>query len=231
LAIILNIETATTVCSVAISKDDQLISFREHQGDYKHAELLAVFIKDCIEEANLIPSDINAVAVSKGPGSYTGLRIGVSAAKGFCYAMDVPLIAIGTLQQMAYGVSAITEFSRGDLLFCPMIDARRMEIYCAIYDASNKTIQDVSAVIVDDHFLLEKLNKHKIAFFGDALEKCSEVLSKNPNAILVHNILPSAKSMLPLSFESFRNEKFENVAYFEPFYLKEFISTVPKKQV
>jgi tRNA threonylcarbamoyladenosine biosynthesis protein TsaB len=229
LAIILNIETASTVCSVTIAKDQQLLSFREHHGEYKHAELLAVFINECIKEADLKPTDFNAVAVSKGPGSYTGLRIGVSAAKGFCYAMDIPLISVGTLQQMAHHVSQLSEFNSQNILFCPMLDARRMEVYCAIYDQENLSIKEVSAEIVDENFLKEVLDERKVVFFGDALIKCKPFLT-HKNAVLLEDAFPSAKAMIPLSYEKFNNSIFENVAYFEPFYLKDFITTIPKKQ-
>jgi tRNA threonylcarbamoyladenosine biosynthesis protein TsaB len=223
---ILHIETATARCSVALSKDRQLLALRESMKKNSHASLITIFIEEVTKEAAISINSINAVAVSKGPGSYTGLRIGVSAAKGLCYALDVPLIAVSTLQTMAYGLSR-KYLKKDNLLFCPMIDARRMEVYHAVYDSENKEIISISAEIITYDFLHDLLNKNKIIFFGDGAEKCKSVL-KNSNAIFIDDILPSASDMIEPVFEKFLEKEFEDLAYFEPFYLKDFVAGKPK---
>ena len=229
MALILNLETATKVCSVAIGKDGSLLALKEYHGEYSHAEKLTVFVEEVLQEAGLKINDLDAIAVSKGPGSYTGLRIGVSTAKGFCFALDKPLIAISTLQSMA-NKPALRE-GRGGELLCPMIDARRMEVYCAFYDINNSLVRAIAAEIIDEHSFEDVLQKHKVIFFGDGAEKCKAVLSKHPNAIFVDNIFPSATDMIALSESAFQNKQFEDVAYFEPYYLKDFVTTIPKKKV
>jgi tRNA threonylcarbamoyladenosine biosynthesis protein TsaB len=219
MALILNIETATTVCSVSISKDGQLIAFKEQNGDYSHAENLTLFIEEVIKQSGITLKQLDAVAVSKGPGSYTGLRIGVSTAKGLCYALEKPLIAINTLEHLSLSLS----LKEGELA-CAMIDARRMEVYCAIYDQQGKELMPTSAEIIDEHSFAGFLKEHKIIFVGDGAAKCKDVLSKNKNAVFVENIFPSAKNMIPLSEKAFQKKQFENLAYFEPFYLKDFVA-------
>lgn len=225
MAIILNIESATTVCSVSLAKDGHLLALKEINGDYSHAENLTLFIADVCQQAHLQLSDVDAIAVSKGPGSYTGLRIGVSTAKGLCYSLTKPLIAINTLFSMTQDV-ALSEVggNHSATLFCPMIDARRMEVYCAIYDAELKCIKETAAEIIDENSFAELLSKNKLLFFGDGAFKCCEVLSKNKNALFLDTIVPSAKSMIMLSEKAFNEKKFEDVAYFEPFYLKDFVA-------
>jgi tRNA threonylcarbamoyladenosine biosynthesis protein TsaB len=220
MGVILNIETATKICSVSLAKDGVLLALKEQDGDYSHAENLTLFIEDVCVQANIKLSDVDAIAVSKGPGSYTGLRIGVSTAKGLCYSLDKPLIAINTLQHLSLSVS---DNFKSDALFCPMIDARRMEVYCAIYDSSNKEINPTAAEIIDERSFDDLLTKNQIVFFGDGAEKCKEILSKNKNALFVDNVFPSAKNMIPPSEKAFINGQFEDVAYFEPFYLKDFM--------
>jgi tRNA threonylcarbamoyladenosine biosynthesis protein TsaB len=230
MALILNIETATTVCSVSIAKDGQLLAFKEQDGDYTHAENLTVFIEEVLKQANIPITTLDAIAVSKGPGSYTGLRIGVSAAKGLCYALDKPLIAIDTLKHLSLDLSEGE--GRGDCaVFCPMIDARRMEVYCGLYNNKLQNICPVSAEIVDEHFidkLLSVANIDKttatVYFFGNGASKCRELIEKNANTIYVDNVIASAKSMIALSELAFENKQFEDVAYFEPFYLKDFVA-------
>ena len=226
MAFILHIETATAKCSVAVSNDNELLSLRESTEKNSHAEVITLFIDEVLKEAGLTVDSIDAVAVSKGPGSYTGLRIGVSTAKGLCYALDAPLIAVSTLQTMAYGLSKKYSTEK-NILFCPMIDARRMEVYNAVYDANNKEIKSISADIITQEFLNEFLNKNKIIFFGDGAEKCKTVL-KHSNAFFVDDILPSAVDMIDPVFEKFLTKEFEDVAYFEPFYLKDFVAGKPK---
>ncbi len=224
---ILCIETSTTVCSVCVTEDDKVLAFKEINGGFSHAENLHVFIEEVLKEANLSIKQINAVAVSKGPGSYTGLRIGVSAAKGLCYALKIPLISIDTLQSMAYEVSYL---KNEDAFYCPMLDARRMEVYCAIYDKNLEAVLAVNALVLDEKSL-EILNGNKpIFFYGDGMPKAKELLSTIKNSFFVEDIFPSAKSMVELAFNKFKENIFEDVAYFEPFYLKEFFTTQSLKK-
>jgi tRNA threonylcarbamoyladenosine biosynthesis protein TsaB len=231
MALILNIETATTVCSVALAKDGDLLAFKEQNGDYSHAENLTLFIEDVLKQANSNLSDLDAVAVSKGPGSYTGLRIGVSTAKGLCYSLNKPLIAINTLEHISSSVSKTlnSQLSTLNSLYCPMLDARRMEVYCAIYDSLNAEIKSTSAEIIDEHSFADILSENIIYFFGDGASKCKEILSVNKNALFIDAVFPSAKNMISLSEQSFANKEFEDVAYFEPFYLKDFVAGKKKK--
>jgi tRNA threonylcarbamoyladenosine biosynthesis protein TsaB len=222
MAFILNLETATTVCSVALAKDGQLLSQKELNGDYTHAENLTLFIEAVVKEAKLSLKNLDAIAVSKGPGSYTGLRIGVSTAKGLCYSLDKPLIAINTLEHSAYGCSLM--HGKSNDLFCPMIDARRMEVYCAVYDKSNKLIRSTAAEIIDEQSFQDLLEKQTVYFFGDGAEKCKSILSPHPNAIFLDHLYPSANNMITLAAHAFQKKQFEDVAYFEPFYLKDFVA-------
>jgi tRNA threonylcarbamoyladenosine biosynthesis protein TsaB len=233
MALLLNLETATTVCSVSLAKNGQLLSLKEINGDYSHAENLTVFIEDVLKEADLKLSAVDAIAVSKGPGSYTGLRIGVSTAKGLCYSLDKPLIAINTLQHLSSGIqnliangSISLSFGegRGEVFYCPMLDARRMEVYCAIYDSSLNEIKPTAAEIIDEHSFSALLEKNSIVFFGDGASKCKSFLSQHKNAIFIDDVVPSAKDMIVFSEDAFTKKKFEDVAYFEPFYLKDFVA-------
>ena len=222
---LLCIETATTVCSVCVTADDKILAHKEINNGFSHAENLHIFIQDVLKEANLTIKQINAVAVSKGPGSYTGLRIGVSTAKGLCYALQIPLISIDTLQSMAYAVAST---KNEDALYCPMLDARRMEVYCAVYDKSLETIIPVNALVVDEKSV-EVFNLNKaIYFFGDGMPKVKQLLETNKNALFIDAIFPSAKNMAALASNKFSKKTFEDVAYFEPFYLKDFFTTAKK---
>lgn len=222
---LLCIETATTVCSVCITADDKILAYKEINNGFSHAENLHVFIQDVLKEANLSIKQINAIAISKGPGSYTGLRIGVSTAKGLCYALQIPLISIDTLQSMAY---AVAHTKNEDVLYCPMLDARRMEVYCAVYDKNVETITPVNALVVDEKSIdIFNLNK-TIYFFGDGMPKVKQLLQTNKNAVFIDDVFPSAKNMASLAFTKFAKKLFEDVAYFEPFYLKEFFTTAKK---
>jgi tRNA threonylcarbamoyladenosine biosynthesis protein TsaB len=218
---LLCIETSTTVCSVCVTANEEVISFREINSGFTHAENLHIFIEEILKEANLDFAQLNAVAVSKGPGSYTGLRIGVSAAKGLCYALNIPLISIDTLQSMAWSVA---NEKQGDIFYCPMLDARRMEVYCAAYDKNAENNLPVNALVLDENsvkvFNLEK----PVCFFGDGMNKAKELLLQINGATFVENIFPSAKSMVVLAFAKLEKNQFENVALFEPFYLKEFFT-------
>lgn len=226
---ILGLETSTKICSVAISDGNKLLALKEEGGEYSHSEKLTIFIQDVLKDAGLKLADIDAVAVSKGPGSYTGLRIGVSVAKGLCYALDKPLIAVDTLQAMAKNPSLINEDS--STLFSPMIDARRMEVYTAIYDKENNIVENITAKIIDEHSFSESLKDNQIVFFGDGADKCREILGSNPNAIFSDKGLPSAKFINQIALEKFSKKEFEDVAYFEPYYLKDFVGTKAKKML
>ncbi len=219
---ILNIETATKNCSVAVAKDGKTILCKEiAEEGYSHAERLHVFIEEVITESGIALQDLTAIAVSQGPGSYTGLRIGVSAAKGLCFALDIPLIAVDTLKALACKVTA------KDGLIVPMIDARRMEVYSAIFSPNLEKRREVRAEIITETSFED--TKEKIYFVGDCNEKCKTVLMKDNFIFLDEIRYPSANEMSALSFEKFRNNDTVDVAYFEPFYLKDFLITTPKK--
>ncbi|CAI8402929.1 MAG: tRNA threonylcarbamoyladenosine biosynthesis protein TsaB [Flavobacterium sp. SCGC AAA160-P02] len=224
LAYILNIETSTKNCSVSIAKSGELISLKElNNGSYSHAEMLHPLIKEALSESELSMGQINAIAVGKGPGSYTGLRIGVSSAKGICFANDIPLISINSLEVLAHSISIDTG------LIIPMIDARRMEVYSTIFDNSYNMIRETKSEIIDENSFSEQMNDHKIYIVGDAATKCRETIT-NSNAIFIDNKFPSSKEMAKLSFIHYNKNIFEDVAYFEPFYLKDFIATQEKKK-
>lgn len=226
---ILHIETATEVCSVAVSKDNEILFRRLETKGPSHAVLLGVFVNDAIKELREREITIDAVAVSCGPGSYTGLRIGVSEAKGLCYGLDIPLIAINTLKIMAAGLLE-KGLAHPDSLLCPMIDARRMEVYDAIYDQELNLVRDVHADIIESDSFADLLKDNKILFFGNGAAKCQDILA-NENAVFLDNIYPSAVDMVRIAEKAFLNKDFVDVAYFEPFYLKEFVATVPKNKV
>ena len=219
---ILNLETATKNCSVSISQHGKTILCKEiAESGYSHAERLHVFIEECLKESNITFKDLSAIAVSQGPGSYTGLRIGVSAVKGLCFALDLPLIAIDTLQVLASQLT-ITEG-----VIIPMIDARRMEVYSAIYNSNYEKTREVQAEILTENSFEEIADT--IHFVGDCSEKAKTVLT-NSNFIFHEEIVyPSANEMSELSFKKFQDSNFEDVAYFEPYYLKDFMTTVSKK--
>jgi tRNA threonylcarbamoyladenosine biosynthesis protein TsaB len=232
MALILNLETATTVCSVSLGKDGKLLALKELQGDYTHAENLTLFIEEVLNQAEIKLSEIDAIAISKGPGSYTGLRIGVSSAKGLCYALNKPLIAIDTLQHLSLNLSVSIVKKAEDIVLCPMIDARRMEVYCALYNISNDCIKPTWAEIIEEYSFADLFSNlsNRIYFFGDGSTKCKEVLSLKKNALFIENVFPSAKNMIPLSEKAFLNNQFEDIAYFEPFYLKDFVAGKKKAQ-
>ena len=216
---ILNIETSTKACSVAIHNDGKLLNCKESvTEEFSHSEKLLLFISDVMNESRISFSQLNAVAVSMGPGSYTGLRIGVSTAKGLCYALDIPLISVSTLQAMAYGMLSV---SKADL-FCPMIDARRMEVYSAFFDSDNIMVRKIQADIVDGSSYDVELKK-KVIFFGDGSDKLKGVI-KHKNAIFQSDFYPSSEFIGVLSYNKFVESNFEDIAYFEPYYLKDFVA-------
>jgi tRNA threonylcarbamoyladenosine biosynthesis protein TsaB len=231
---ILCIESSTEVCSVAIAENGRVLALREDKSGLNHSKLLTVFIDELMRENKLCASDFTAVAVSRGPGSYTGLRIGVSAAKGFCYGAGIPLIAICSLQAMAHHVIANSAHYGFDLsdndVFVPMIDARRMEVYAASYNANSETLSDVDALIIDEHSFSEELKNERLFFFGNGAEKCKGVI-EHSNAIFIDGIYTSAAHMAALAHQKLDAEDFVDTAYFEPFYLKNFIATKPKNSV
>jgi tRNA threonylcarbamoyladenosine biosynthesis protein TsaB len=234
MALILNIESSTEVCSVALAKDGEEIHFRENLSGQNHAMLLTVYINDVLAESGLTIQQLDAVAVSGGPGSYTGLRIGVSVAKGICYASNLPLIAVSSLEAMTHFVrhhpSLLKQPSNGDLLYCPMIDARRMEVYTAFYNDKGNQIRAIQADIIDHQSYLSYLDDHTVLFFGNGALKCRDTIDHS-NARFIDGITTSAKSMAPLSESDFQLKKFVNVAYYEPFYLKDFVATIPVKNI
>lgn len=234
MALILSIETGTDICSVALANDGELMALRESDEGRDHAKKVALFVDELLRETGVQPSDLDAIAVGKGPGSYTGLRIGVSFAKGMCYALNIPLIAIGSLD-------ALTEVAREDFdagildiedeewtkaKLCPLVDARRMEVYAQVFDNEGKTLTDVVAEVVTEESFKE-WRKDKFVIFGNGAKKCTELLS---DAIFVE-IAPSARGIVRLAEEAFKAEKFEDLAYFEPFYLKEFLVIPSKKKL
>ena len=228
--LILNIETATNVCSVTLAKGKQIIANKISYEEKSHSELLTVFIEQIVKEQKISLKDLDAVSVSKGPGSYTGLRIGVSTAKGIAYGIDKPLIAISTLQTMAYQVIFEQKIEDKNTLFCPMIDARRMEVYNAFYNLKGEQVREIKAEIIDEISYKDILDNQKVIFFGDGSNKCKNIIT-HKNAFFIENITPLSNYMIDLSIKSFEKHQFENVAYFEPFYLKNFIATKPKKNI
>jgi tRNA threonylcarbamoyladenosine biosynthesis protein TsaB len=229
LPLILNIETATEVCSVALARDGKLLSFRESKSGYTHSENITIFIDEVIREAGTSLNALDAIAVSKGPGSYTGLRIGVSTAKGLCFALDKPLIAVYTLHSLTNNFLHQEPGIRDQgFFFCPMVDARRMEVYCAIYGAELNEIEPTSAKIIERNSFEKFLSQNKVHFFGNGAAKCKAVIN-HPNAIFAEGVHASAVSMISLSEKLFAEKKFEDAAYFEPFYLKDFVAGVSVK--
>lgn len=224
---ILNIETSTEVCSVALSQDGMSIFNQEDLNGPSHATQLGVFVDEAISFADSHAIPIDSVAVSSGPGSYTGLRIGVSMAKGICFGRGIPLIAIPSLKILSVPVLLHHEIPDNALL-CPMIDARRMEVYAAIYDSSLTAIRPIAADIVDGNSYKEFLDKGPVYFFGNGALKCKSKITHH-NAHFIEGIAPEAKWMFPLAEKANVDKKYEDIAYFEPFYLKEFVATKPKK--
>lgn len=234
MAYILNIETATEVCSVALAKDGLVIDLEESKEGQNHSRLVSVFAEKLLSRNRVNPSELSAVGVSKGPGSYTGLRIGVSTAKGICFASNIPLIAVGTLEAMAQHVAKNhKEFGIPEdlpVLYCPMIDARRMEVFSMLINREGKILKPISAEVIGNGFLAEKLSTHRIIFFGNGAAKCKAILT-SPNAMFIGDVNASAKYMNELVWDAYNKKHFEDVAYFEPFYLKDFIATVSKKHI
>ena len=234
MALILCIETGTDICSVGIARDGELISLRESDEGRDHARQVGVFVDELLDEMGLQPEDLDAVAVGKGPGSYTGLRIGVSFAKGLCYGIQKPLIAIGSLNALTevaredYEAGILDVEGWDDAVLCPMVDARRMEVYTQRFDAEGKALSEVTAEIIDgESFAAERVSERPFVIFGNGAKKCEEVLS---GAQWVA-VAPSARGLVRLAEEAFEAGQFEDIAYFEPFYLKDFVGTTSKKRL
>lgn len=225
---ILCIETATEICSVAIAKNGETISLAEDTQGNNHASQLHILVAKALEQSNLQFSDLQAVAVSKGPGSYTGLRVGVSAAKGYCYALQIPLIAINTLQSLANGFWQKNPNYSG--LVCPMIDARRMEVYCALFNQTLNEVLPTQAKIIDEESFIEQLSQNQITFIGNGAAKCQNTIT-SVQAKFDISVKCNASYLSHFAQEAFNQNTFEDVAYFEPYYLKDFIGTVAKKLV
>jgi tRNA threonylcarbamoyladenosine biosynthesis protein TsaB len=227
------IETATNLCSVALISSSGVISLKESNDLKSHASMLTVFIDEALKENGISAHDLEAIAVGKGPGSYTGLRIGVSVAKGIAYAATIPLVGVETTLSMFWGMAGrIEEITpdRENTLFCPMIDARRMEVYNAVYDSQGNTEKEISADIIREDSFADIPQAKKIIFFGDGAAKCKEVI-KRKNVYFQDDFRISASHMLIPVYQAIDKRHFEDVAYFEPFYLKDFITSTPRKNI
>ncbi|GAB4034557.1 tRNA (adenosine(37)-N6)-threonylcarbamoyltransferase complex dimerization subunit type 1 TsaB [Spirosoma gilvum] len=227
--LILSIDTSTAACSVALHQDTQLLGCYELFTKRTSAAMLTTLIQNVVQQAGHELANLDAIAIAKGPGSYTGLRIAVSTAKGLCFALDKPLLAINTLGAMAEQIRA---FYPADYLLCPMIDARRMEVYCALYDTNGQERQPTAAQIIDGTSFDSWLEQGPVVFFGDGAAKCKNLLNDHPNAVFptIH-LVPSARTVGLLAAQAYTSGQFEDVATFEPFYLKDFMTTQPKKMV
>lgn len=218
--VILSLETSTDVCSVAIHDKRKVlasIALREPQA---HASKLGPLIERVMRESRASLKDLRAVAITNGPGSYTGLRIGTSTAKGLCYALDIPLISVGTLELLAFQANAL---NHGNAFLCPMIDARRMEVYCLVADAGLRIVEPVSAKVIDHNSFRELLSGHKVLFFGNGSSKCREAI-RHSNAIFLNDVFPAAASLGEIAYQKYTAGEFENLVEFKPFYLKEFVA-------
>lgn len=227
MALLLSIDTATNVCSVALHENERLLASQHLHIDKSHSGLLTVLVEQVVQYAGFSLQDLTAVAVSEGPGSYTGLRIGASTAKGLCFALDLPLVQINTLQAMAQGMK---KYAEAGSLLCPMIDARRMEVYCMLITREGEVVQEPQARIIDETSFSAELEKHKMYFFGNGAQKCEPLLGENKNARFIPDEVPSAVYVGELGVEKVKQEDFTDVAYFEPFYLKEFHSPKSKRK-
>ena len=233
MATILCIETGTDICSVGIARDGEIVSMLESDEGRDHARKVGVFVDELLRTTGIAPDEIDAVAVGKGPGSYTGLRIGVSFAKGLCYGLQKPLIAVGSLDALTAvaredyeaGIVDVENWEQARL--CPMVDARRMEVYAQVFDSAGAPLTDVAAEVVNDESFAEWRKEGNFVIFGNGAAKCTEVLT---DATLI-NIVPSVRGIAPLAQKAFDEGRFEDIAYFEPFYLKDFVVTASKKKL
>jgi tRNA threonylcarbamoyladenosine biosynthesis protein TsaB len=225
MSLILSIDTSTKVCSVALHKEGKLLAISELYTEKSHSGMLTTLCENVVKHAGFTLRDLDAIAVAKGPGSYTGLRIGVSTAKGFCFALDKPLISVNALEAMAYQVK---DFYDETHLICPMIDARRMEVYCQVFDNQMNNISETEAKIIDEESFSELINEKKIVFLGDGALKCKDKITHENAIFLQTEITPSARTVGILATNFYEKALFENVVTFEPFYLKDFVGTVAR---
>ena len=224
---ILNIETSTHICSVSLALNGETVQLLENTEDKTHAELVSVYVEKVLEAENIKAPELSAVAISAGPGSYTGLRIGTSVAKGICYGLNIPLIAIPSLYAMAYGAKNTLN---KNALYCPFIDARRMEVYTAVYNAKLEVKKDTHALIVEKDSFNDLINDNTLVFFGTGAEKCKTILN-HPNAIFLEEMHVSSRNMSKLAYQKFLSGHFKDTAYYEPLYLKEFLAIKSKKSL
>ena len=230
MATILNIETSTQVCSVALTNEGQVLEHHENYDGQTHATLLSAYVKSALDYVHSRELKLDAIAVSIGPGSYTGLRIGLSEAKGLAFGLEVPLIGVNTLQLLVVSTMFNHFIDEDELLYVPMIDARRMEVYTAAYNPALEAVIEPQAMILDENSFADILESHKVVFMGNGSTKARDVI-KHPNAIFIDGVKPVAVDMLALSEKAFRESRFIDVAYSTPLYLKEFQATTPKKKV
>ncbi|MEI7498980.1 MAG: tRNA (adenosine(37)-N6)-threonylcarbamoyltransferase complex dimerization subunit type 1 TsaB [Bacteroidota bacterium] len=246
MAIILCIETATEICSVALARDEKLLEIKESSVRNVHSAMLTLFIDEIVKSSGFKMDDLDAIAVSMGPGSYTGLRIGVATSKGLCYALDKPLISVPTLQAMAAGMNDKLQMKNGKsadtlqhqkskignqnlkILFCPLIDARRMEVFSELYDKEGKSVREVKAEIIDDYSFQGFLSDNRVVFAGPGADKCQPFLRDHTNAQFLMGFRTSAQFMIGIAEKKYSQSQFENLAYFEPFYLKDFVAGKPR---
>lgn len=226
MTLLLSIETSTPICSIALHNTGELLGHQQVIGDKTHSTELTLMIEKLLNECSVTHNDLSAIAISSGPGSYTGLRIGTSTAKGLCFALDIPLISVSTLEALAYSIKEEDD----NYLICPMLDARRMEVYCMLLTKDYQIIQSVEAKIIDENSFENEFQNQKIIFVGDAVEKCKTVIQQE-NAVFKDEVLPSAITIGVIAFEKYQKEQIENVAYFEPFYLKGPNITKSKKKL
>ncbi|MDL2320307.1 tRNA (adenosine(37)-N6)-threonylcarbamoyltransferase complex dimerization subunit type 1 TsaB [Alistipes sp. OttesenSCG-928-B03] len=236
MALILGIETGTDICSVSLSRDGELLALRESEGGQDHARKLAVYIDEILRSNDYAPDELDAVAVGRGPGSYTGLRIGVSTAKGMCYALGIPLVAVGSLEALAWvatedneaGILDVEEW--GSAMLCPMIDARRMEVYAQVFDSAVRPVSEVGAHIITPESFAEHISPDReFVIFGNGAAKCVDTLPSE--GVKYVEVTPSARGLVRPAHEAFAAGRFEDIAYFEPFYLKDFVVTSSKKRM
>ncbi len=227
MALILSLETSTPVCSVALHREGTCLASMDLYIKQSHSGRLSPMIEQVLKISNCSLHEVKALALAKGPGSYTGLRIGTSTAKGLAYALDIPLLAVNTLEALA---AQARQVSPGYDLYCPMLDARRMEVYCALLNAEGQMIAPTQAKIIDETSFAEELLSNRILFFGDGAPKCREVLGASPQAFFLEAFPPTAQAVGRLAYPKFLDQAWEDVAYFEPFYLKDFVATIPKNK-
>lgn len=235
MALILSIETSERICSVALSNGASLVGSTESVGEKSHASMLTVLIDKLLSTHNITINQLNAVAVSKGPGSYTGLRIGVSTAKGICYGLNIPLISVYTLNTMCNrflksNYALKNKITEKNALLCPMIDARRMEVYRQLFEINGIQVGEIVAEVINSNSFAEELKSEAVYFFGSGADKTKTIINKD-NAFFVEEINPHAANMIEMAYAAYEKKQFEDVAYFEPYYLKDFVTTIPKKKV